>query len=192
MFIISTLFPVSHPHIPECFPLSLFLAVAVLLAVIIILITGALAVGVFLNYKRTGSFIPSMPKLPRYLSSCIPPFPFSACFYELKCTEGHTRAFRSKFSGVFCFFCQASVAWWSLLTLGTGWRFTPVITLISDHHTLECHSLTRPCRWWVQEGFSLPVNILPSHWRCIISIFKSQTMWYLLTTFIIVFLLELV
>lgn len=45
------------------------LAVAVLLAVIIILITGALAVGVFLNYKRTGSFIPSMPKLPRYLGS---------------------------------------------------------------------------------------------------------------------------
>lgn len=40
-------------------------AVAVLLAVIIILITGALAVGVFLNYKRTGSFIPTMPKLPR-------------------------------------------------------------------------------------------------------------------------------
>lgn len=47
----------------------LCLAVAVLLAVIIILITGALAVGVFLNYKRTGSFIPSMPKLPRYVSS---------------------------------------------------------------------------------------------------------------------------
>lgn len=46
----------------------LCLAVAVLLAVIIILITGALAVGVFLNYKRTGSFIPSMPKLPRYIS----------------------------------------------------------------------------------------------------------------------------
>lgn len=40
---------------------------AVLLAVIIIIITGALAAGVFLNYKRTGSFIPSMPKLPRYL-----------------------------------------------------------------------------------------------------------------------------
>ncbi|KAL7385074.1 hypothetical protein ABVT39_014795 [Epinephelus coioides] len=45
-------------------------AVAVLLAVIIILITGALAVGVFLNYKRTGSFIPSMPKLPS-LSSLV-------------------------------------------------------------------------------------------------------------------------
>lgn len=45
-------------------------AVAVLLAVIIIIITGALAVGVFLNYKRTGSFIPSMPKLPS-LSSLV-------------------------------------------------------------------------------------------------------------------------
>lgn len=55
-------------HILYTFPL----AVAVLLAVIIILITGALAVGVFLNYKRTGSFIPSMPKLPRYLCSQHP------------------------------------------------------------------------------------------------------------------------
>ncbi|MED6276189.1 Low-density lipoprotein receptor- protein 2 [Characodon lateralis] len=45
-------------------------AVAVLLAVIVILITGALAAGVFLNYKRTGSFIPSMPKLPS-LSSLV-------------------------------------------------------------------------------------------------------------------------
>ncbi|TWW80779.1 Low-density lipoprotein receptor-related protein 2 [Takifugu flavidus] len=45
-------------------------AVAVLLAVIIIIITGALAAGVFLNYKRTGSFIPSMPKLPS-LSSLV-------------------------------------------------------------------------------------------------------------------------
>uniref|UniRef100_A0A3Q4H6C5 Low-density lipoprotein receptor-related protein 2 n=1 Tax=Neolamprologus brichardi TaxID=32507 RepID=A0A3Q4H6C5_NEOBR len=44
-------------------------AVAVLLAVIIILITGGLAVGVFLNYKRTGSFIPSMPKLPSLVKS---------------------------------------------------------------------------------------------------------------------------
>lgn len=45
-------------------------AVAVLLAVIIILITGALAVAVFLNYKRTGSLIPSIPKLPS-LSSLV-------------------------------------------------------------------------------------------------------------------------
>ncbi|CAB1435033.1 unnamed protein product, partial [Pleuronectes platessa] len=45
-------------------------AVAVLLAAIIILITGALAVGVFINYKRTGSFMPSMPKLPS-LSSLV-------------------------------------------------------------------------------------------------------------------------
>lgn len=44
---------------------------AVLLTVIVILITGALAAGVFLNYKRTGSFIPSMPKLPRYTSFLI-------------------------------------------------------------------------------------------------------------------------
>ncbi|XP_066544684.1 low-density lipoprotein receptor-related protein 2a isoform X1 [Amia ocellicauda] len=45
-------------------------AVAVLLAVIIILIIGALAVGVFLNYKRTGSLLPSLPKLPS-LSSLV-------------------------------------------------------------------------------------------------------------------------
>lgn len=44
----------------------MFVAVTVLLAVVIILITGALVVGVFLNYRRTGSLIPSMPKLPRY------------------------------------------------------------------------------------------------------------------------------
>ncbi|KAI2660889.1 Low-density lipoprotein receptor-related protein 2 [Labeo rohita] len=45
-------------------------AVTVLLAVVIILITGALVVGVFLNYRRTGSLIPSMPKLPS-LSSLV-------------------------------------------------------------------------------------------------------------------------
>ncbi|CAB1328475.1 unnamed protein product, partial [Coregonus sp. 'balchen'] len=45
-------------------------AVAALLAVIVIIITGALAVAVFLNYKRTGSLIPSMPKLPS-LSSLV-------------------------------------------------------------------------------------------------------------------------
>ncbi|KAI4873047.1 hypothetical protein NFI96_006125 [Prochilodus magdalenae] len=45
-------------------------AVAVLLAVIIILLCGALAVGLFLNYRRTGSVIPSMPKLPS-LSSLV-------------------------------------------------------------------------------------------------------------------------
>uniref|UniRef100_A0A4W4GUH3 Low-density lipoprotein receptor-related protein 2 n=1 Tax=Electrophorus electricus TaxID=8005 RepID=A0A4W4GUH3_ELEEL len=45
-------------------------AVAVLLAVIIILLSGALAVGLFLNYKRTGSLIPAMPKLPS-LSSLV-------------------------------------------------------------------------------------------------------------------------
>uniref|UniRef100_A0A9J8ABN9 Low density lipoprotein receptor-related protein 2a n=1 Tax=Cyprinus carpio carpio TaxID=630221 RepID=A0A9J8ABN9_CYPCA len=45
-------------------------AVTVLLAVVIILITGALVVGVFLNYKRTGSLMPSMPKLPS-LSSLV-------------------------------------------------------------------------------------------------------------------------
>ncbi|XP_016414141.1 low-density lipoprotein receptor-related protein 2-like [Sinocyclocheilus rhinocerous] len=45
-------------------------AVTVLLAVVISLITGVLVVGVFLNYKRTGSLIPSMPKLPS-LSSLV-------------------------------------------------------------------------------------------------------------------------
>ncbi|KAI1884876.1 hypothetical protein AGOR_G00214380, partial [Albula goreensis] len=45
-------------------------AVAVLLVVIIILVIGGLAAGLFLNYKRTGTFIPSMPKLPS-LSSLV-------------------------------------------------------------------------------------------------------------------------
>uniref|UniRef100_A0A8C9SXP4 Low-density lipoprotein receptor-related protein 2 n=1 Tax=Scleropages formosus TaxID=113540 RepID=A0A8C9SXP4_SCLFO len=44
--------------------------VAVLLVMIVILIIGGLAVGVFFNYRRTGSFIPSMPKLPS-LSSLV-------------------------------------------------------------------------------------------------------------------------
>ncbi|XP_014344907.1 low-density lipoprotein receptor-related protein 2a [Latimeria chalumnae] len=44
--------------------------VAVLLTVIIILIIGALVVGGFLNYRRTGSFLPSFPKLPS-LSSLV-------------------------------------------------------------------------------------------------------------------------
>ncbi|XP_028846293.1 low-density lipoprotein receptor-related protein 2a isoform X3 [Denticeps clupeoides] len=45
-------------------------AVVVLLVIIIILVTGALAAGVFFNYKRTGSLIPSMPELPS-LSSLV-------------------------------------------------------------------------------------------------------------------------
>lgn len=70
MFVISTLLPLIFKYI--MFNMTSFpSAVAVLLAVIIILITGALAVGVFLNYKRTGSFIPSMPKLPRYYGSTV-------------------------------------------------------------------------------------------------------------------------
>uniref|UniRef100_A0A3B3R2I7 Low density lipoprotein receptor-related protein 2a n=1 Tax=Paramormyrops kingsleyae TaxID=1676925 RepID=A0A3B3R2I7_9TELE len=44
--------------------------VAVLLVIIVILITGGLAVGIFFNYRRTGSFIPSLPKLPS-LSSLV-------------------------------------------------------------------------------------------------------------------------
>lgn len=75
MFVISTLLPLIFKCI--VFNMTSFLsAVAVLLAVIIILITGALAVGVFLNYKRTGSFIPSMPKLPRY-------YGFMVIFYNV-------------------------------------------------------------------------------------------------------------
>lgn len=60
---------------------------AVLLAVIIILITGALVVGVFLNYKRTGSFIPSMPKLPRYLLSVL------VVSIHCVCTEASCKTF---------------------------------------------------------------------------------------------------
>uniref|UniRef100_A0A8D0H975 Low-density lipoprotein receptor-related protein 2 n=1 Tax=Sphenodon punctatus TaxID=8508 RepID=A0A8D0H975_SPHPU len=41
-------------------------AVAVLLTIILIIIIGALAVGGFFNYRRTGSLLPSLPKLPRY------------------------------------------------------------------------------------------------------------------------------
>ncbi|XP_048340432.1 low-density lipoprotein receptor-related protein 2 [Sphaerodactylus townsendi] len=44
--------------------------VAVLLTVILIIIVGALAVGGFLNYRRTGSLLPALPKLPS-LSSLV-------------------------------------------------------------------------------------------------------------------------
>ncbi|KAG2459291.1 LRP2 protein, partial [Polypterus senegalus] len=46
-------------------------AVAVFLAVILILIFGALAVGGFLNYRRTGKLLPSLPKLPRQVLSSL-------------------------------------------------------------------------------------------------------------------------
>lgn len=48
--------------------LSLTAAVAVLLTVILIIIIGVLAVGGFFNYRRTGSILPALPKLPRYVS----------------------------------------------------------------------------------------------------------------------------
>lgn len=53
----------------ECLPilLSLIAAVAVLLTLILIIITGVLAVGGFFNYRRTGSLLPALPKLPRYV-----------------------------------------------------------------------------------------------------------------------------
>ncbi|XP_072468339.1 low-density lipoprotein receptor-related protein 2 isoform X2 [Notamacropus eugenii] len=44
--------------------------VAVLLTIVLILLIGALAIGVFFNYKRTGSLLPSLPKLPS-LSSLV-------------------------------------------------------------------------------------------------------------------------
>lgn len=47
--------------------LSLIAAVAVLLTVILIIIIGVLAVGGFFNYRRTGSLLPALPKLPRYV-----------------------------------------------------------------------------------------------------------------------------
>ncbi|NXN98396.1 LRP2 protein, partial [Rhinopomastus cyanomelas] len=45
-------------------------AVAVLLTIILIIITGVLAVGGFFNYRRTGSLLPALPKLPS-LSSLV-------------------------------------------------------------------------------------------------------------------------
>uniref|UniRef100_A0A8C0IK70 Low-density lipoprotein receptor-related protein 2 n=1 Tax=Chelonoidis abingdonii TaxID=106734 RepID=A0A8C0IK70_CHEAB len=45
-------------------------AVAVLLTVILVIIIGALAVGGFFNYRRTGSLLPALPKLPS-LSSLV-------------------------------------------------------------------------------------------------------------------------
>lgn len=72
-------------------------------------------------------------------------------------------------------FCLASAAWWSPATQGMGWRSARVITLISDRHTLECHSLTQACRWWVQEGCLLVVNNPPGHLKCTISFPESQT-----------------
>ncbi|XP_068936741.1 low-density lipoprotein receptor-related protein 2 isoform X2 [Petaurus breviceps papuanus] len=44
--------------------------VAVLLTIVLILLIGALAIGGFFNYKRTGSLLPSLPKLPS-LSSLV-------------------------------------------------------------------------------------------------------------------------
>ncbi|NWR88915.1 LRP2 protein, partial [Furnarius figulus] len=45
-------------------------AVAVLLTIILIIIIGVLAVGGFFNYRRTGSLLPALPKLPS-LSSLV-------------------------------------------------------------------------------------------------------------------------
>ncbi|XP_025940300.1 low-density lipoprotein receptor-related protein 2 [Apteryx rowi] len=45
-------------------------AVAVLLTVILVIIIGVLAVGGFFNYRRTGSILPALPKLPS-LSSLV-------------------------------------------------------------------------------------------------------------------------
>ncbi|XP_044525030.1 low-density lipoprotein receptor-related protein 2 [Gracilinanus agilis] len=45
-------------------------AVAVLLTILLILLIGALVIGGFFNYKRTGSLLPSLPKLPS-LSSLV-------------------------------------------------------------------------------------------------------------------------
>ncbi|XP_027721928.1 low-density lipoprotein receptor-related protein 2 isoform X3 [Vombatus ursinus] len=44
--------------------------VAVLLTIVLILLIGALVIGGFFNYKRTGSLLPSLPKLPS-LSSLV-------------------------------------------------------------------------------------------------------------------------
>lgn len=125
-------------------------AVAVLLAVIIIIITGALVVGVFLNYKRTGSFIPSMPKLPRYLGSL---------WLHVLVNENWTKVSDQSSNRSVLFLSSASAAWWSPVTRATGWRFARVIMLTLDHHTLECHLLTQPCRWWVLQRRSLAVNL---------------------------------
>uniref|UniRef100_A0A8C3C9S1 Low-density lipoprotein receptor-related protein 2 n=1 Tax=Cairina moschata TaxID=8855 RepID=A0A8C3C9S1_CAIMO len=55
----------SPPTMPPfCIRLS---AVAVLLTVILIIIIGVLAVGGFFNYRRTGSVLPALPKLPSSL-----------------------------------------------------------------------------------------------------------------------------
>lgn len=145
---------IMNLHIYPLFPL----AVAILLAVIIILITGGLAVGVFLNYKRTGSFIPSMPKLPRFL-----PLLFGSVFFQLKLWWSSRYRFQTKVQVfVFCF-CSASAAWWNPLTLGMGWRFGRVIMWISDPHTLECHSLTQACRWWVLDKCIQAANHFQDH-----------------------------
>ena len=47
---------------------SLMAAVAVLLTIILIIIVGALAALGFFHYRRTGSLLPSLPKLPRSVS----------------------------------------------------------------------------------------------------------------------------
>lgn len=45
-------------------------AMAVLLTVILIIIIGALATLGFFHYRKTGSLLPSLPKLPRSVSLC--------------------------------------------------------------------------------------------------------------------------
>lgn len=45
-------------------------AMAVLLTVILIIIIGALAALGFFHYRKTGSLLPSLPKLPRSVPLC--------------------------------------------------------------------------------------------------------------------------
>lgn len=64
--------------------LSSIAAVAVLLTIILIIIIGVLAVGGFFNYRRTGSLLPALPKLPRYvLKAFIVPVHWK-CMFVLK------------------------------------------------------------------------------------------------------------
>jgi hypothetical protein len=49
---------------------SLMAAMAVLLTILLVIIIGALALVGFFHYRKTGSLLPALPKLPRSVSLC--------------------------------------------------------------------------------------------------------------------------
>lgn len=88
---------------------------------------------------------------------------FQFSFFQLKLWWSSRYRFQTKVQVFMFCFCSASAAWWNPLTLGMGWRFGRVTTWISDPHTLECHSLTQACRWWVLDKCIQAANHFQDH-----------------------------